>query len=235
MEDMFNKPYKPTKWSDRVRTLPDRFFITKNDDNTYTLTPAGEIMVEGTPQDQTNFNNMEYGIQAAHVAIGILVNALRQLGWDNVKNLADIQQDISSLQEEDTALGGMIDTLTQNTVLSVSDIQNAIRLILNLARQNLWDINDIKAWISEHQIVQTGTKTLTNTKAFPFNNSKTTVALSPTKENTNYIVLPEVTAFQGNVGEIVICDKAVNGFAIAYTGSASSVTVKYTVLGGYEE
>ena len=228
--------YYPTKWLDHVTEFPNRRVITENGDGTsMVVKDQGEVIQQGTPQSATNFNNMEYGIQAAHVAIGILVNALRQLGWDNLKNLADIQQDISSLQEEDTALGGRIDTLTQNTGLSVSDIQNAIRLILNLARQNLWDINDIKAWISEHQIVQTGTKTLTNTKAFPFNNSKTTVALSPTKENTNYIVLPEVTAFQGNVGEIVISDKAVNGFAIAYTGSASSVTVKYTVLGGYEE
>ena len=43
-------PYVPTKWEDRVRTLPDRFYLHKNDDDTYTLTPAGEIMVEGTPR-----------------------------------------------------------------------------------------------------------------------------------------------------------------------------------------
>lgn len=37
----------------------------------------------------------------------------------------------------------------------------------------------------------------------------------------------------GNVGEIVVTDKLTNGFKLAFTGSASSVTVKYTVIGGY--
>jgi len=36
----------------------------------------------------------------------------------------------------------------------------------------------------------------------------------------------------GNPGEIVVSDKLVNGFKIAHTGSAPSVTIKYTVIGG---
>lgn len=220
-------PYVPTKWEDRVRTLPDRFYLHKNDDDTYTLTPAGEIMVEGTPQDQTHFNNMECGILDAHTALGLVINFFRQLDWKENDKFDEIDDALEALN---TALEAY-ENQTDNTL---ADVRNIILTIFNYSRWNKWDIDDIKSWISEHQIVQTGTKTLTNTLAFPFNNSKVTVALSPTKENTNYIVLTEVTAFQGNVGDIVISDKAVNGFAIAYTGSASTVTVKYTVLGGYQ-
>lgn len=220
--------YTPTQWKDHVRAPENRFRVHKIDDDIYEFTPVGEIMQEGTPQDQTHFNNMECGTLDAHAALGILINFFRQLGWGHDEKFSKITNDIEALDAALQAYEGQTD-------ITLADVRNAILTIFNYARWNKWDIDNIKAWISEHQIVQTGTKTLTNTLAFPFNNSKSTVALNPTKENTNYVVLPEVTAFQGNVGEIVISDKAVNGFAIAYTGSASTVTVKYTVLGGYEE
>ena len=227
--------YIPTRWVDRVRTLTDRFYITKNDDDTYTLTPAGTLMVAGTPQDQANFNNMEEGINEAHVAVELVLNALRQMSWDSEEQFADFLDSISDLGNADTTLGGRIDTLAENTGLTALDITNALSMALILARQDKWDIDDIKAWITEHQTVQTGTVTLTNTLAFPFNDSKETVTLNPVRENTKYIVLTDVTSFSGNAGDIVVSDKAVNGFAIAFTGSASSVTVSYSVIGGYEE
>ena len=170
---------------------------------------------------------MECGILDAHTALGLVINFFRQLDWKETDKFDEIDDALEALN---TAL----EAYENQTDNALADVRNIILTIFNYARWNKWDIDDIKSWISEHQIVQTGTKTLTNTLAFPFNNSKVTVALSPTKENTNYIVLTEVTAFQGNVGDIVISDKAVNGFAIAYTGSASTVTVKYTVLGGYQ-
>ena len=82
---------------------------------------------------------------------------------------------------------------------------------------------------------ETGTVTLTNTEEFPFNNSVASVALTNTRDNLNYLVeIIEVTAV-GNAGEIDISDRQVNGFKMAFTGSASSVTVKYSVTGGYDE
>lgn len=77
----------------------------------------------------------------------------------------------------------------------------------------------------------TGTATLTNTQAFPFNNSKTTVAIA-TRDNVNYAVDIYVSESTGNVGDIIISDKLVNGFKVEFTGSATSVTIKYVVLGG---
>lgn len=101
----------------------------------------------------------------------------------------------------------------------IVDAHLAVDLMLNYARQNEWE-------------VEIGTKALTNSEAFPFNNSIQTISLVKRRENADYIVIVEVPSHVSNIGDIVISDKLINGFKIAYTGSASAVTVKYTVLGG---
>lgn len=154
--------YNWTKWQDHVTDPANRFNVVDNGDGTWTITPAGDVMQQGTPQDQVRFNNIENGIVDAHMAI---------------------------------------------------------QLLLNYARQNMLEI-------------EVGTIVLTNTQAFPFNNSQQTISLAKSKENSDYIVIPEIMSAVGNPGEIVISDKLVNGFKIAHTGSAKSVTVKYTVIGG---
>lgn len=80
--------------------------------------------------------------------------------------------------------------------------------------------------------IVSGTVTLKNNVAFPFNSSQVTVPIAVERDNQNYIVDFEVTEATGNVGDIIVSAKLVNGFKIEYTGSASSVTVKYQVLGG---
>lgn len=81
------------------------------------------------------------------------------------------------------------------------------------------------------EIVET---VLTNTKEYPFNNSKKTVALKTPRGNLNYTVNVEAdTDGAGGIGEIKITDKQLNGFKIEYTGAAESVSVKCTVQGGY--
>ena len=77
-----------------------------------------------------------------------------------------------------------------------------------------------------------GSVTLTNTDSYPFNNSKATIALSKVR-NTHYTVEAVVTGYTGGLpGNIVISDKAINGFKLAFDGSAKSVTVNYIVKGG---
>lgn len=97
------------------------------------------------------------------------------------------------------------------------------------------DMTTLQGQMTKLRIVETGTTTLTNTQVYPYNNSKKTVALQTAQGNGDYIVDVEVTAFTGNVGEIVISSRMTNGFAIEHTGSASSVTVKYFVIGGFSE
>ena len=85
---------------------------------------------------------------------------------------------------------------------------------------------------SEVPVSESGQTTLTNTKKFPFNDSQKSVALAKTQADINYTVTPEIVSAVGNPGEIVVSDKQVNGFKLAHTGSATSVVVKYIVIGG---
>lgn len=101
----------------------------------------------------------------------------------------------------------------------IFDAHTAVALLLNYARQNSWE-------------VESGAAQLTNSMKFPFNGSQKSIALTAVKESVDYIVLTEVAATDGNVGEIVVSDKLINGFKLAFTGSATAATVKYTVIGG---
>lgn len=156
--------YEPTSWLNHTTDKPGRYHITKNeDDGTYNITRAGEVMQQGTPQDQAHFNHIEAGVFDAHIAVALLLDALRQQSWE----------------------------------------------------------------------IETGEIVLTNTADFPFNNSVKSVSLVTHRENGEYIVIPVATAPTGNIGDIVVSDRLTNGFKLAFTGSAPSVTVKYTVIGGY--
>jgi len=80
--------------------------------------------------------------------------------------------------------------------------------------------------------ILSGTVTLTNTKEYPFNNSVQTVALEKPLKNREYTVLTEVFGTDGDAGDIIVSDKAVNGFKIAFTGAARQAVVRYCVIGG---
>ena len=77
--------------------------------------------------------------------------------------------------------------------------------------------------------------TLKNTsKSIPFNNSTQSIALANKRDSANYDVEIQVVEATGTgiVGVFDITDKMLNGFKLAYSGSASSVTVKLTIKGG---
>lgn len=76
------------------------------------------------------------------------------------------------------------------------------------------------------------TITLDNTQRWPFNNSQKTIALQKVRKTMNYDVVCEVTSAQGNVGDIVVTDKQLNGFKLAFDGSATRVTMKVRIKGG---
>ena len=54
--------YQKTDWRDHVTDKPGLYIITDNKDGTWTITPAGKVMQQGTPQDQEHFNNIENGV-----------------------------------------------------------------------------------------------------------------------------------------------------------------------------
>ena len=76
------------------------------------------------------------------------------------------------------------------------------------------------------------TVTLSNSQSYPFNNSTQTIALSRVRNFTDYTVEAEITAHDGNVGDVRIFDRMLNGFKVAYDGSAKSATIKLRIKGG---
>ena len=111
----------------------------------------------------------------------------------------------------------------EERVLSAGLIANLAMLKLGAAESRIKGL--------QGEIVEA---TLTNTKSYPFNNSKKTLALTTPRGNLDYTVNVEAEAKDaGGVGEIRITDKQLNGFKIEYTGAAKEVTVKCTVQGGY--
>ena len=167
--------YNRTIWVDETDEFENRFRETVNEDGTITHTKeTGEVYVEGTPQSAENFNNMEDGIEDAHIA--------------NAQALLAI-------------------------------------------RHNTWRIDALEKATDQ----ETGEKTLTNSLQFPFNNSIVSVPLSVTRDNLNYVVVViKVEATGGPAGDIEITERQVNGFKMAFTGSASQVKVTYAVIGGFD-
>lgn len=171
--------YRQTFWQDHVTEFTDRFREVNNPDGSVTHTPVeGEVLQQGTPQNGENFNNLEYGVQNAHIALAILA-------WTNLQ-----QQRINDAHRE----------------VVESEIHGEL-----------------------HEV------TLTNTASYPFNSSSdspTTVALTTTRKSLFYTVEAEIVSHTGEVGDIVISDKALNGFKVSFTGSGSSVTLAVRVKGG---
>ena len=136
------------------------------------------------------------------------------------KDLNDLQENIRTLLTNLNSVGTKVGTATLDT--TATDLSAAIN-------EHEADIVGLRGRTD----VITGTVTLTNSSDYPFNNSVVTVPINSARDNANYIVDYYVTASSGgNVGDIIISDKLVNGFKIEHTGSATSVTVKYLVLGG---
>ena len=134
---------------------------------------------------------------------------------------------IDTLGEDVEELGINVDELGDDLLIVDEDGDVASKLLINALRQHIWQSED------EALICEDGSVTLTNTKKFPFNDSKKSVSLAKTQKNTKYVIIAEVTSVAGNIGDINVSDRLTNGFKMAFTGGAKSVTVKYYVIGGF--
>ncbi len=109
----------------------------------------------------------------------------------------------------------------------------------NNAEHGISDVNLAAALIlisssltAEQVATEEKTITLTNSQSYPFNNSMQTIALATARNFTDYTVEAEVLDHSGNVGDVRIFDRMLNGFKIAYDGSAKSATIKLRIKGG---
>lgn len=109
----------------------------------------------------------------------------------------------------------------------------------NNAEHGISDVNLAAALIlisssltAEQVATEEKTITLTNSQSYPFNDSTQTIALATARNFTDYTVEAEVLDHSGNVGDVRIFDRMLNGFKIAYDGSAKSATIKLRIKGG---
>lgn len=66
-------------WKNRRTEISNTYSITENTDGTITLTPVvGEVIEAGTSFNQTNMNNMDYGINEAMIIANMAIVQLRQ-------------------------------------------------------------------------------------------------------------------------------------------------------------
>lgn len=70
--------YKQLIWVDHAVTPPNTYTVTQNQDGTMTLTPTGTVVQQGTNLSAFNFNNLEAGVNDAHIAAAILAYGMLQ-------------------------------------------------------------------------------------------------------------------------------------------------------------
>lgn len=137
--------------------------------------------------------------------------------------------------------GGMVNlTPSPGTVDTVGTPQSAVNF--NHLERGVLDAQtalsllalDLQLFKDTIGTTEIGTVTLTNTKGLPFNNSRVTVALKKPRRSLDYgVEIIEATASDAKpIGDIIASARQLNGFALAYSGSAASVTVKYKITGG---
>lgn len=133
-------------------------------------------------------------------------------------------------------LDKVVDEQTQEVIQEGTD-QSAGHF--NNAEHGISDVNLAAALIlisssltAEQVATEEKTVTLTNNQSYPFNNSKQTIALSKARNFTDYTVEAEVLEHSGSVGEVRISERMLNGFKVAYDGSAKSATIKLRIKGG---
>ena len=114
----------------------------------------------------------------------------------------------------------------------IQDGQVGEKIFLQHYLQKEREYDERVAGLEAECINEVGTISLTNSQKYPFNNSQKSVALKKARKTLNYDVDVEVTSASGCVGDITITDKQLNGFKIAFEGSAGTVTIKYRVKGG---
>ena len=204
--------YNRTTWIDHAVTPPNTVKIKDNDNGTFTLTEAGEVIQQGTNMSATNFNNMETGIAAGYMTATEAARAL-MLAFNHLTAHDTAFEEADARFQADETMTHFVNSTLLETVIAAKMAQE-------------------KAEALEGFVL---TATLTNSQKYPFNNSIKTIALgnSNLRNTKDYTIIVEVESYTGGcVGNIVISDKMLNGFKVAHTGSATEVNLKIYVQGG---
>ena len=85
--------YNRRIWQDSVRDPERTYNMTTNPDGTVSLTPAGEVIQQGTNQSAANFNAMENGIQDTNIALGIICQHMLQSEPQHNERITELEKD----------------------------------------------------------------------------------------------------------------------------------------------
>ncbi|MBR1631168.1 MAG: hypothetical protein IJ680_04860 [Paludibacteraceae bacterium] len=133
----------------------------------------------------------------------------------------------------DPDTGEVIQQGTPQSAGNFNNMENGIQDGAIAEAQMMIYIKELEHRLDNEAAVEEHTVTLTNNQKYPFNNSKTTIDLTKVRTDKTYVVDVEITAHSGGeVGDIKITDKLLNGFKVEFDGSATSVTVTLRIKGG---
>ncbi len=171
--------YDWTSWLDHVTSPSNCFTITDNGDNTYTIALAGTVMQQGTPQDQTHFNNIESGIIDAHTAAALLMQFARQSGWTQDEILA-------WLGKVNTVYAGTA-VLTNSQVFPFNDSLQSVSIGATLDNTYYEVQTKVTAFVGNVGEVEVSEK-LTNGFKLSFTGSATSATVA-------WVVVPQTATF----------------------------------------
>lgn len=117
----------------------------------------------------------------------------------------------------------------------LQDVSVAHAILANWAYLNQLRDDAHMALMDAEVLGETHEVTLTNNLTAPFNSSvdnPKTINLDKRRKNLYYSVETEIKSHKGPVGEIVITDKAENGFKVSFTGSGTEVVLTVRIKGG---
>ena len=206
-------------WEDTEVQYPNRFSQNSIGGGLVELTPSpGVVRKEGTPQNARNFNTMDLAAFEALLIGNENTRLIRQIMLD----YAALREMLDNYEELDTA---RYNALKEQLALEISQCLMISAENTRVLTQAMREIDGVKGLLVD--------VTLTNTQAYPFNNSVKTVQLPALRNTKDYFVIPEVVESAGGfVGDFSVTDKLLNGFKIAFNGSASTVNVRCHVVGG---
>ncbi|GHU52634.1 hypothetical protein AGMMS49975_08840 [Clostridia bacterium] len=148
------------------------------------------------------------------------------------------KQDLTGGMVNLTPSPGIVDTVgTPQSAVNFNHLEAGVldaNIAISLLMLHIGQEDDILAATIQQITPEVNTLTFTNTKTFPFNNSLLTIPLTTPRKTLNYAVtiLSAVASDNNPIGDITVSNKQLNGFAMAYSGSAASVTITYLVTGG---
>ena len=164
-------------------------------------------------------------------ASGRSYNALDIVAYNNALYVAIISH-TSTSNNAPAAASGSAWMLLDMPLSTVTDLRSDISNINEMLDYLTVNILQIGRGIS-NAIGESGTVTITNARAWPFNNSGSTVALRTPRDTTDYTVTVEVQSVTGGAaGEVSVSNKLLNGFKLSFSGSATEVVARYNVTGG---